>query len=74
MNEKEYINAKIEQIVSIKDSLNRYKDDDKIKIQFIDSKVEDDVAHLDFTVTLMSAVSLLDELHRSYEHAFWELE
>lgn len=72
MDKKEYLNKKIEQIVSIKDALERYKDDKKVKIEFIDSEVENDVAHLDFEATLMSAISLIDELHRSYEHTFWK--
>lgn len=71
MTKKEFINKKIEHIVSIKDSLNRYKNDEKVKVEFRDSSIENDVAHLDFTVTLMMAVSLLDELHRSYEHALY---
>lgn len=72
MDKKEYLNKKIEQIVSIKDALERYKDDKKVKIEFKDIEVENDVAHLDFVTTLMSAINLIDELHRSYDHTFWK--
>lgn len=60
MTKEEYIKSKIEQIVSVKDSLKRYKDDKKIK--FRDEKIESDVTRLDFVVTLISAENLLDEL------------
>lgn len=73
MDKKEYLNKKIEQIVSIKDALERYKDDKKVKIEFRDSEVENDVAYLDFEVTLMRAINLIDELHRSYDHALCKL-
>ncbi len=72
MTKEEYIKSKIEHIVSVKDSLKRYKDDKKIK--FRDEKIESDVTRLDFVVTLISAENLLDELQDSYEHALNSLK
>lgn len=72
MTKEEYIKSKIEQIISVKDSLKRYKDDKKIK--FRDEKIESDVTRLDFVVTLISAENLLDELQDSYEHALNSLK
>ena len=72
MTKEEYIKSKIEQIVSVKDSLKRYKDDKKIK--FRDEKIESDVTRLDFVVTLISAENLLDELQDSYEHTLNSLK
>lgn len=72
MTKEEYIKSKIEQIVSVKDSLKRYKDDKKIK--FRDEKIESDATRLDFVVTLISAENLLDELQDSYEHALNSLK